>query len=322
MKKPNIFYPIVLCFTSFICSFLPAKMAVKTDKKLILHFDVNRTILADDPAGGKTYKDTLYHSLADTYKDIWREDLKEPISYSAYVREYLLPGKNSDQELKKLRTEKISNFIEYLRINNHHFYEKVKEEFELMNHKLSGNKSLIFDSFYKLIDYLKLKNIDFSIALRTFGHDLERVMKEINTVLGKKCFESSAKFEQGILHVQNTDELHSADQIYNFIKSNKCLGIQDNWKEWSLNNQYQEYGKAFYIDSNDDQTISIFFDDNIIEDPQSLKNIVNPVDVKTGLSLNVANLIQSKNLVVVDTIQAILDDQYFINKIKPLIKAA
>ena len=66
-------------------------------KKLIIHMDVNKTIIAQDPAGGKTPYEILIHSFADSYKCCWDKRVLKDISYSDYVKKYLVP------EPKKLR---------------------------------------------------------------------------------------------------------------------------------------------------------------------------------------------------------------------------
>lgn len=303
-------------------SFFSPVFITKASPKLILHFDVNRTILAEDPAGGKTLDDVLLHSLADFYKDIWAPELTEAITYSEYIKQHVLPGKNNDKELKSLRSKKISEFISFLRETDHPFYPIVQKQFDQMKTQLSQSKSIVFLSFYQLIAYLQKNNIDFTIILRTFGDDLERIITDINETLNCTFFTAHGKIKNGKLHIIQSDLqqcIQNDSEFYTTLKKSSHMAIQDNWKEWNDHHEHQEYAKKFPIDINDTEVISMFFDDNIIEDPSSINNIVNPVDVKTGKSLNVADLITRKNIVVVDTIRAILDTNYYINKVKALL---
>jgi plasmid maintenance system killer protein len=313
----NIFRNSIAFLILFLSSL---SFAEKKQPQFILHFDVNKTILADDPAGDKSIDDVLIACLAEKYTDIWDPLLlKNRVSYTTYVKEYLLPGKKSDKELKKLRNQKISEFISFLKNSDNSLYPIVKNEFELLKDKLENHKSILFNSFYQLIYFLNQHSIHFTIVLRTFGDDLNRVMNEANSHLKMPFFNQSASFKQGNLYISNKN-LDSITAIYEFLKTTAHIGIQDNWKEWNDHNEAQEYAKRFPIDLSDSSTICMFFDDNVELDPSSITNIVNPIEVQTGKSLSVKDLIEANHIIVVDTINAILDDNYYINKVMTHLK--
>ena len=76
----------------FVCINLCAmERELSYPKKLVIHMDVNKTIIAQDSAGGKTPQEILIHSFADSYKDCWDKRVLKDISYSDYVKRYLVP---------------------------------------------------------------------------------------------------------------------------------------------------------------------------------------------------------------------------------------
>lgn len=321
-----IFLSSLIASILTFASGLNAQQAPQKLPKVILHFDVNRTILADDPAGGKTVQDAILHSLADAYKDRWDSRVHAPISYGDYVKEYLLPetseikkDKAAKAALKKERNAKVNEFLSYLKANKHPFYAQAQDEFTRMNEKLTKSDSIVFDSFYNAVHHLRSKGIAHTIILRTFGEDLPRVTADINKKLKTEFFKTQGHFKNGKLYVNGVC-LETPAQQHAFFKSHESnCAIQDNWHDWDKSGELQEHSKQFAVDLADANVITIFNDDNINPDPASKKNIVNPVDINTGKSLSVHELIKSGNLIVVDTVQAVLDDNYYIKPIERLL---
>ena len=269
-------------------------------------------------------QDAILHSLADAYKDTWDSRVKEPISYGDYIKEYALPETSTDKAakaaLKKERNSKINDFITFLKDTNHPYYEKAHDEFTRMNETLTKSDSVVFNSFYTIVNHLTQKGIPFTVLLRTFGEDLPRVTQDINTKLKRTFFTVEGKFKDGKLLVGNTCLENPADQYAFFKSQTSHCALQDNWKDWDRNEELQEFSKKFALDLSDSNTVCVFFDDNINPNPESKKNIVNPVDAKTGKSLSVPALIASGNLVVVDTVKAVLDDHYFVKSVEKLLQ--
>jgi hypothetical protein len=187
--------------------------------------------------------------------------------------------------------------------------------------KLQATDSIIFDSWYKLITHLRNQDQPHIILLRTFGDDLPRVIEDIHHHLGTVLFTTMGTFKDGKLYITTPGKeqcLETTQEIYTFIKNNNGhIAIQDDWKRWNMHHERKEYGKMFPIDLADTNATSIFFDDNIIAE-QSETNIVAPLDM-AGNALDVPVLIARNTMVVVDTIEAILDDNYFIDKVIPKI---
>ena len=282
---------------------------------LLLHFDLNKTIMASDAVGGKSSNDVIVHCLADTYKEKWGPEVGSPISYSDYVKEYLLPGSSSDLLLKKARDKKISGFLAFLEKNRPEVYKKALAEFEDALKALQDQKTLVFTSFYSLVEFLRTDGYDFSIIIRTFGPDFDQVAPEIENVAHIR-FAEKARFQNGILYVDGNGSFSDIKEIYSFLKKTRNVAIQDDWARWFEHGERQEFGKPFPVDLKDKTTLSLFFDDNISTDEHSQKNIVNPIDVPTNQPLSVASLIKDHHIFSVDTIQAIKDKSYYVHLVK------
>ena len=99
-----------------VCCFFLLQSGLYAAEKpiLLLHFDLNKTIVAFDTALGRTREDVIIHCLADTYTGKWAPEVESPIPYSEYVKNYLFPGPTTDTELKKKRDETIAAFLQFL----------------------------------------------------------------------------------------------------------------------------------------------------------------------------------------------------------------
>ena len=305
MKTTILLVFVNLCFTQI--------------PKLILHFDINLTLIAEDPVKNHSNNDVLNILLAENYKSKWETNLTEDISYADYVRNYILPGDKSNSQLKHERYKLILNFLKYMKSINHIYYPFLKNKFNIIKNRLEESGSFVFQSFFKLLSYLKSNNIDYVILLSTFGSDHQRVLDEINNKLGQNFFSYKCKFEQNkllaaSLKSNQTFEINSIDEIYNFFVNNGNMVIQDDWKAWNNNGEISEFGKKFIIDSIDTKTLSIFFDDHAVED----YGIINAVDVNNGTKINFKSLVDSRNIFKVETIKAIEHDDYFIDLLKSI----
>jgi len=285
-------------------------------ERLILHFDVNETIIASDQATGKSTQDNINRALANKFKEKWSENLAEPITYKDYVYQYLLPSNKQDPKLKAKRLEKLFHFVDFIKSSEYPIKKQVIAEYQYSMSKFDTQDSVqIFPSFFVMIEELKKENIPFTIQIRTFGHDLDAVVQAIQKRVSCRFFEQSARFENKELFVKNRPEpITTLGGIYEFFKMNST-GVQDNWQEWNDHSSQAAYGKMFPIDLSDPHTTSIFFDDNIRVGPNPENNIIAPFDVRTGQFLPIADLIDTHNLVVVDMLQAIQDDRYFIKQV-------
>ncbi len=289
--------------------------------KVILHKDVNKTIIAEDLAGNKTIDDVLIHELAEEYYDCWDERVLSAISYSDYIKLYVVPGKKSDANVKKKRNEKLSAFLEFLRSTDHALYFSVQERYQKLRNKIASNKSIIFNSFYREIEFLENNKIPYSIVLRTFGKDLDRIIEEIHRYVKPNFFSWRGVFEDGTLELRSMQSndivrLYTIEQIYEFLKNNGNVAVQDDWKTWNAHGETQQFGKLFPCNRNDHSIITYFADDN--GDPSD--GIINSRHPLTNAVLDTKQLIENGHICVVNMLKAIENDEYYVNHVRLLLK--
>lgn len=284
--------------------------------KLLLYFDINQTIIASDPSGNRNIESVINHSLAQRYKDLWDNKITIKKSYYNYVFEDLLPGTRKDRQLKSKRTKILKNFVNYLKETGSIFYPEAEELFHQCFEKINSSNAMIFQSFYKLIDYLNEKNIPYSIIIRTFGKDIQKVTEEIEKNTSISFSKDKYNITDNQLFINDSLIYNDMASIYHFFVKSNHLAIQDNWYKWNQNEEISEFGKKFPINFKDNNTISLFFDDHVEEDYNSFHNIVAPIDVDTNNLLDVHSLVKKKLIFKVNTVDAILDDYYFIKKVK------
>ena len=95
-------------------------------------------------------------------------------------------------QLKQERQKTVGKFVEWLREHNHPALESVEKTYQAIKEKFTDPKTgkmnfTIFPSFYVMMDKLRESKIPFTIILRTFGSDLDEVMKEIEEHPKKAC---------------------------------------------------------------------------------------------------------------------------------------
>lgn len=306
------------------CLLLPiALFAGDVKPQLILHFDVNRTLIMVDPVGGKSTSDCIMNTLADIYTDKWDDRVLEPICYSDYIRKYVLPGSEAqDPSLKRLRSQKIAQFLNFLIETNHHLAKNVKGDFVRVLEKLEKQSTLVLTSFYRLLGYLEENEYQYSIVLRTFGSDLKEVMDDIEGQMHSDFFSAQGVFKEGKYHLDTSSDLAAMGvaAFYDFLKNNPHVAVQDDWAPWNRSGKMQAFGKLFPIDLEDRSVVSIFFDDNVVIERNGFENIVNPVNVQTMQMMDVYELIQNHRIFVVDTMEAIEDDGYYIRLVQQALE--
>ncbi len=283
--------------------------------KLILHFDINQTIIASDPSGNRNVESVINHSLAQRYKDLWNNKTTIKKSYYNYVFEDFLPGTRKDKQLKAKRTKTLKNFVNYLKDTDSIFYPEANILFHQCLEKINSSNTIIFKSFYKLIDYLNEKKIPYSIIIRTFGNDIQKVTEEIEKNTSISFSRDKYNIADNQLFMNGVLIYNDMSSIYNFFVKSDHLAIQDNWYKWNQNEEISRFGKKFPISFRDNNTISLFFDDHVEEDYNSFHNVVAPIDVETNNLLDVHSLVKKKLIFKVNTVDAILDDNYFIKKV-------
>lgn len=277
---------------------------------LILYFDINKTLIASDKASNKSVEDVLNELLAEKYEACWDQSLDE-MTFDAYVNKILLPGPSDQQELRNQRRFYLQHFIDYLREQNHPLYAIALHDYEALSTILNTSNSIVFPSFYLLLDDLDRKGISYSIVLRSFGEEIFDVMNEINAHY-KMMINQTGKFREGKLLLEGNDVLEDSYAIYHQLRRIEHAAIHDDWNYWNAHSMSTKQGKPFYLDREDSNTISIFFDDNIRED-DSTQNIIAPLNATSGELISIGEVIESGQAVRVETMEAILNVNYYIN---------
>ncbi|MBS0622843.1 MAG: hypothetical protein JSR80_07810 [Verrucomicrobia bacterium] len=249
---------------------------------LILQFDINGTLIAMD-------------SATDA-------DLSHYLNRILYDHVYPSPPPLSKEERYY--------FLDLLRAAGDPHLEEMEERYHEMWEKLGGENK-IFPSFFKLLDYLEEEQISYSLSLRTFGWDLEETREQIEDIY-PHLFKNSGYFRQNVLHLDGQPPISSLHIQYELLADHN-FALRDDFRYWSTHDREARYGKPLLIDPLSED-LPLFFDDNIPKDPHSLYGIVDPIDVRTGLHLPPACV--RHHLLRVNTAQAILDDNYFIDLVE------
>lgn len=299
---------------------LAASLFGETIPHLVLNFDINKTLIASDKVGNKSVDDVINELLAEKYKALWDPSLVEEISFDDYVNNILIPGPKHDSELRRQRKYYLQHFLDYLRDNESPLYELVHTEYEIALKALETSNGIIFPSFYHLIEKLNEQQISYSIILRSYGLELFDVKQEING-FHEGLIGRTAKFRKGKLYLDNGEIIEGGCKIYCTLRSIGHIAIHDDWNYWNSHGLAAHQGKPFYVDREDYETLSIFFDDNIHE-TDSINNIISPLDAKTEKPIPLEEVVKSGLAVRVDTLEAILNDNYFIERVEEALEKA
>ena len=81
----------------------------------------------------------------------------------------------------------------------------------------------------------------------------------------------------------------------------------------------RKHGKLLIIDPKDERYFQVFFDDSIYADLEGEKCILDVRDLHSGNTIPSKDVFD-KNIFKVDTINAILDVDYYINKVESILK--
>jgi hypothetical protein len=167
---------------------------------------------------------------------------------------------------------------------------------------------------------LRAEQQPFTLILRTFGPDAQEIAKVLNESEIGCDIKTFHRIKRGVFKIDDKEaNLH--EYIKQFSqKPGEHLAIRDHHKWWFKHGECYQFGKAFPIDLNDPDALSIFFDDNAaFKQDRPEHNIVNPYDPVTRTSLSIKDLIERRRLFPVDTLKAILDENYFIDLVKEAI---
>lgn len=272
---------------------------------ILCHLDVNKTLVPEDLSTKKSVEYILSSTLAEKTVHVW-DHYYPAMSYREYTEKVLAHGDKTRQK------EFLGNFISFLETSNYSDRFKVIDTYRLSLAKMEGQ--YLVPSFRKLVRKMQEQNIAFRIILRTFGKDIHegKITQEIDRILDGSRFQYWGNFKGGTLSIHQGPTLEKVADIYKlFQESSGHFAIQDDYKSWDEDGGRARSGKHFIFDPNDRKFFSVIIDDNVITDPDSECNIVHPVNVD-GSTVHVHQYL-GRNIFVADVIEAILDDNYFID---------
>lgn len=281
---------------------------------LILNIDINQTIIATDKAGNKSIEDSLNEMLGKKYKARWDASLQEEMTFYDYLNKVLIPGPAYDPELYRQRKQYLHHFVDYLQEQNSPIYPLAFADYTLALEVLQKSQGSVFPSFYSLLKYLNEQQISYSIILRSFGWEVREVKDEINTS-HPGLINQTAEFRKGKLYLENGEIIEGACEIYKTLRTIGHIAIHDDWSDWNAHALAAKQGKPFYIDEENADTISIFFDDHINE-TNAIKNIISPRSARSGEIIPIKKLVDLRLAVRVNTVEAIVNENYFIEHVQ------
>lgn len=294
--------------------------------RLLLHFDLNGTLTLRDTSKQVHDEYMLISALAETTFSSWNGE--KSTSFKQYVYSDLFPGDKSDQELKKQRQKVVGEFVDWLREKDHPALASVEKTYRTVREKFTDPETgkmnfTVFPSFYVMMDRLREDEVPFTIILRTFGRDLADVMREIEEHPSGVKFSHRAKFNGSTLAIDGERTIETAREIFDlFLHSERHFAVQDDWSYWNKNQERGKYGKPFFYElsgaSGKEGNLSLFFDDNITGDEHL--DIVSPCEV-TGETIPTRALCDQV-LFPVNTVEAMLDDNYFIDRVLKALTVA
>lgn len=284
-------------------------------KTIVIHLDVNGTIMAADPVQGKTSQDAMTQEFAKKTKGVWREDLTE-MRYQDYVEQHLIPGTEVDQGIKKKRRELYTNFLTMLKETNHSALNDIQQKYDELLVILQTQQGPLYASFWQLLEWAQESEHDVRFVFRTFGQDIPELIHllrdkghHVSNIFG---------FEKGQLY-------HGHFEGLQFIKNELCEdtteifkypfnAVQDDWFHWNSNGELETYAKPFHYHAD---IISFFFDDNA-----KVKQIIAPKGFQGihGQDLTTYDLLQSGHVIAVGPLKAMTDPNYFVTRVKAVLE--
>ncbi|XP_053173857.1 uncharacterized protein si:dkey-32e6.3 [Scomber japonicus] len=315
-------------------------------RKLVLHIDLNNTILVSDAVTGQGTVAALdyflttvtWGKMSQQGKWEWLSDspsLLPPCegAVSYYSQFGRIPGFTSAAG-RRFRGV-LDEHLDLLR-----WPEDVKANTELSVKGEDGRLyHWILPSFFQLLKDLAQEEREFAILFRTFGSDLPRVLKAVSRALNKGAHPLFPDLPDLKLNVNLTpgkircdkraivlsraeDRVSTRDGergLYEYLSSVQGLGgFQDHFDWWASNTFSIRGGKPLWVDPFDQHIQHIFIDDNIRQNDED--TIVQPKVFMDPGGANTRTACTSElydiTLVQNDLLRAISDPNYFTQRIR------
>ena len=301
---------------------------------LILHFDVNATLIITDPAARLSLDEALDKALKQT-------DWDGSATYSPLTR-VNDSGITKEELLKALK-----------------WPDNVDPNEKLCN----GQYHFIFPSFFNAVTELAKNNREFTIVFRTFGSDLERIRDAMNEYASgnhpqysydgsKELYLSKSNMWKGrygngkflpdgdeVINsasvgkysltnqstcINTTTVLEKEDEIIEVFKGRQTprstVACQDHYEWWKFHNYVPSSGKPMWVTDDDRKFHHIFFDDCIHKSASdsiiSVRHRQKEGDIFEFMRGEEIINLHGCNTVRVQTTEAIMNHDYFLNKIK------
>ena len=229
--------------------------------------------------------------------------------------------------------EKKREFILIFRTFGNDFDNVIKEynSFCEGNHpiflKEIGNQKQIkkyFDGTHNSKDY-RIKESNFGVVYR-FDESIKNIILVFGTLqrLRIKNEDELFSFYEKQKIKNNIKIIKGGKNIYEFIKNFSSFSkknsffINDHYEIWFKHDKNKSYGKPMFIDPENKNIETFFFDDNIMNNSDS-KSIVDCRNVNTGNIIESEDIIE-KYLIATDPLKAAEDEFYFLNLIDKVEK--
>ncbi|XP_024147793.1 uncharacterized protein si:dkey-32e6.3 [Oryzias melastigma] len=313
-------------------------------RKLVLHVDLNSTILVSDAVTAQGTVAALDYFLTTVTwgkmnkgKWEWLSDapsLLPPCSDAvSYYSQFGRTLSFTSAAGKRFRGV-LDEHLQMLR-----WPEGVKEDKELSIRGEDGHLyHWILPSFFQLLRDLTQEGQEFAVVFRTFGSDLPRVLRAMNRVLTEGCHPLFPDLPELKLNVdmnpgkircnkkgvvltradQNWSTRDGERSLYQYLSSLEGLGgFRDDYDWWVANTYSSLGGKPLWIDPFDQQVQHIFIDDNIRQnDEDSVVNskvFLDPSGSETRTAFT--SELYDITLVQNDLLRAISDHGYFTQRV-------
>ncbi|KAG9483487.1 uncharacterized protein [Eleutherodactylus coqui] len=311
-------------------------------RKLILHLDLNNTILVSDAATGQgpraalnSYLSTVtWGRISDTGEWQWVSDhpsVKPPCEGAVnYYTQYGRDGNFSDSKLGQRFQGVFNDHMRLLewRGKADQMFTQQGEDGEEYN--------WILPSFFHMLESLYLQGRQFCIILRTFGVDLPHVLQSIHAALqGKhphfpqlqqvplttdltpgriRCSKREIVLTCGSNRISTRTK---EKNIYHYFSSMDGIGgFQDHFDWWARNNFTSSGGKPLWVDPTDCEIQHIIIDDNIrLGEQDTIVNCRVLLDKKKGKESRKALVSELYDICLVQTdlLRAIAEKDYFLD---------
>lgn len=315
-------------------------------RKLVLHVDLNNTILVSDAVTcqgtaealdyflttvtwGKMNKHGRWEWLSDSPSLLPPSD--DAVTY--YSKFGRTPGFTSTAAGRRFRGV-LDEHLDLLR-----WPEGVKDDRELAIKGEDGRLyHWILPSFFQLLRDLVQEGREFAILFRTFGSDLPRVLKAVSKALNEGAhplfpdlpdLKLSVNMTPGKIRCSKSGIVLSRapDRVstdggerglYQYLSSVQGLGGFEDHFDWWVRNAYSIYGgKPLWVDPFDQTVQHIFIDDNIRQDDKDTiihpKVFLDPSSAETRTAC--ISELYDLTLVQTDLLRAISDPSYFTQRV-------